>query len=75
LYPEKLVAVFRLLKQQILFVMAALGGGSLQANAAPSGGAVVGGNGSISQSGSNTTILQNSQNMAIDWQSYYDDAR
>jgi len=40
------------------------------ATAGPNGGAVVGGNGSISQSGANTMILQNSQNMAIDWQSY-----
>jgi len=38
--------------------------------AGPTGGAVVGGAGSISQSGVNTTINQTSQNMAIDWQSY-----
>ncbi|MEW5755690.1 MAG: filamentous hemagglutinin N-terminal domain-containing protein, partial [Pseudomonadota bacterium] len=40
------------------------------AHAAPAGGNVVGGAGSISQSGVNTTIHQASQNMAIDWQSY-----
>jgi filamentous hemagglutinin family protein len=38
--------------------------------AAPTGGQVVGGTGSISQSGLNTTINQASQNMAINWQSY-----
>ncbi len=40
------------------------------ATAGPDGGQVVGGIGSISQSGVNTTINQTSQNMAIDWQSY-----
>ena len=40
------------------------------ANAAPTGGQVVGGNGSIAQSGTATTINQSSQNMAINWQSY-----
>ncbi|MDH5652982.1 MAG: filamentous hemagglutinin N-terminal domain-containing protein [Gammaproteobacteria bacterium] len=39
-------------------------------HAAPQGGAVTGGTGSISQSGAQTTINQTSQNMAIDWQSY-----
>ncbi|MCF6324599.1 MAG: filamentous hemagglutinin N-terminal domain-containing protein [Gammaproteobacteria bacterium] len=38
--------------------------------AGPDGGQVVGGSGSISQSGANTTINQTTQNMAIDWQSY-----
>ncbi|MBI1422434.1 MAG: filamentous hemagglutinin N-terminal domain-containing protein [Gammaproteobacteria bacterium] len=38
--------------------------------AAPTGGQVVGGSGSISQSGATTTINQASQNMAINWQSY-----
>jgi len=38
--------------------------------AGPTGGQVVGGAGSINQSGANTTINQTSQNMAIDWQSY-----
>ena len=38
--------------------------------AGPEGGAVVGGAGSISQSGLNTTINQTSPNMAINWQSY-----
>jgi len=40
------------------------------AQAGPTGGQVVGGSGSISQSGLNTTINQASQNMAINWQSY-----
>ncbi len=38
--------------------------------AGPAGGEVVGGSGSISQSGATTTIQQNTQNMALDWQSY-----
>ena len=40
------------------------------AHASPTGGDIVGGSGSISQSGVNTTINQSSQNMAINWQSY-----
>lgn len=40
------------------------------AHAAPTGGAVVGGNGSISQSGTSTTINQSSQNLAINWQTF-----
>ena len=43
---------------------------SMVSLAGPNGGQVVGGSGSISQSGTNTTINQTSQNMAIDWQSY-----
>ncbi len=39
-------------------------------HAAPTGGTVVGGAGNISQSGLNTTINQNTQNLAIDWQSF-----
>ncbi len=39
-------------------------------HAAPAGGQVVGGTGSISQTGTQTTINQTTQNMAIDWQSY-----
>ena len=42
-----------------------------QVHAAPTGGTVVGGTGTISQSGTQTTINQATQNMAIDWQSYY----
>jgi len=38
--------------------------------AGPDGGQVVGGSGSIVQSGATTTINQSTQNMAIDWQSY-----
>ena len=38
--------------------------------AGPTGGQVVGGSGSIAQSGTNTTINQTTQNMAINWQSY-----
>ena len=39
-------------------------------HAAPTGGEVVGGSGSINQSDLTTTINQNSQNLAIDWQSF-----
>jgi len=38
--------------------------------AGPTGGSVVGGSGSIAQSGTSTTINQTTQNMAINWQSY-----
>ncbi len=38
--------------------------------AGPGGGQVVGGAGSITLTGSTTTINQTTQNMAIDWQSY-----
>src|SRR5690554_1010598 len=38
--------------------------------AAPAGGKVVGGDGSIDQSGLNTTIRQQTDRMAIDWQSF-----
>lgn len=40
------------------------------ANGLPSGGQVVAGTGSISQSGSTMTITQESQNMAANWQSF-----
>ncbi len=38
--------------------------------AGPTGGNIVGGNGKISQSDLNTTINQNTQNLAIDWNSF-----
>ncbi|MDH5654155.1 MAG: hypothetical protein OEZ39_20015, partial [Gammaproteobacteria bacterium] len=44
--------------------------GVSELHAAPVGGEVVGGTGSINQSGSNTTINQTSQNMAINWSGY-----
>jgi large exoprotein involved in heme utilization and adhesion len=40
------------------------------AYAAPQGGSVVGGSGSIAQSGLDTTIQQNTNRLAIDWQSF-----
>ena len=40
------------------------------AHAGPQGGNVTGGSGTINHSGNQTTIQQNSQNMAIDWSSY-----
>ena len=41
-----------------------------QVLAGPEGGRVVGGSGSIAQSGLNTTIQQQTDRMAIDWQSF-----
>ena len=39
-------------------------------HAAPTGGEVLGGTGSINQSDLTTTINQTSQNLAVDWQSF-----
>ena len=39
-------------------------------HAAPTGGQVVGGSGSISKSDLTTTINQSSQNLAVNWQSF-----
>lgn len=38
--------------------------------AAPAGGAIVGGDGTIDQAGLNTTVIQNSDRLAIDWESF-----
>jgi len=55
----------------LFYMVLFVGGTSIPlAVAGPDGGQVVGGSGSISQSGVNTTINQSSQNMAINWQSY-----
>src|SRR5690606_38417584 len=43
---------------------------STQVVAAPEGGKIVGGRGSINQSGSNTRIDQHTDRMAIDWHSF-----
>lgn len=40
------------------------------ANASPTGGAVVGGSGTIAQSGTTTTINQSTQNLAINWDTF-----
>lgn len=40
------------------------------AHASPNGGTVVGGDGIIEQSGLDTTIIQNTGHLAIDWQSF-----
>lgn len=45
-------------------------GGPVAANALPTGGQVVAGQASLSQSGATQTITQTSQNVAIDWQSF-----
>lgn len=43
---------------------------SAGAQAAPNGGTVVGGDGIIEQSGVDTTIIQNTDHLAIDWESF-----
>jgi len=43
---------------------------SLNVSSAPTGGTVVGGAGNINHSGLNTTINQNTQNLAVNWQSF-----
>jgi filamentous hemagglutinin family protein len=55
-----------------LSVAAALAGamGAGAAHATPQGGQVVGGSGSIAQSGAVTTITQASQNLSVNWQSF-----
>ena len=65
--PHRLLAVRRL----ALFAALLLSVTALSSTVAgPGGGQVVGGSGSIAQSGNTTTINQATQNMAIDWQSY-----
>ncbi|MES1981689.1 MAG: YDG domain-containing protein [Pseudomonadota bacterium] len=51
-------------------VVAALSLSAAIAQAAPDGGQVVSGSGSISQSGSTTTISQSSQNLSLNWKSF-----
>ncbi len=43
---------------------------AIDANTTPTGGNITGGSGSISQSGVNTNVQQNSQVLSIDWQSF-----
>lgn len=45
-------------------------GGDAMAQALPTGGSIVGGNGGISQSGSTMTVQQSTPRMAIDWQAF-----
>jgi filamentous hemagglutinin family protein len=55
----------------VFYAVLLLHGASVpRAFAGPEGGQVVGGNGSISQSGATTMINQSTQSMVIDWQSY-----
>jgi filamentous hemagglutinin family protein len=56
------------LRMTVLAASLALFGSS--AFAAPVGGQVSAGSGAIAQAGLNTTITQNSQNLAINWQSF-----
>src|SRR6185437_589895 len=51
-------------------VLAALSLASVAAQAGPSGGQVVSGNGQITNSGTTTTITQSSQNLSLNWQSF-----
>ncbi|HET7561243.1 MAG TPA: filamentous hemagglutinin N-terminal domain-containing protein [Rhodanobacteraceae bacterium] len=44
--------------------------GAVAANQSPTGGKVVGGTGSITQSGASTVINQQSQMLALDWQTF-----
>jgi len=45
-------------------------GGHVAANTTPSGGTIVGGSGSIAQNGANTTVVQKSQMLALNWQTF-----
>lgn len=51
-------------------IVAAMSLSATVAQAAPIGGQVVSGAGSISQAGSTTTIQQTSQNLSLNWQSF-----
>jgi filamentous hemagglutinin family protein len=51
-------------------VLAALSLASAAAQAGPTGGQVVSGNGQITTSGTTTTITQSSQNLSLNWQSF-----
>ncbi|HET7930235.1 MAG TPA: filamentous hemagglutinin N-terminal domain-containing protein, partial [Rhodanobacteraceae bacterium] len=48
----------------------AAGAGAVAANQSPTGGKVVGGTGSITQSGASTVINQQSKLLALDWQTF-----
>jgi filamentous hemagglutinin family protein len=59
--------------RKLIAAALALTGGALmlpQAMAGPAGGQVSSGSGAIVQSGLNTTITQNTQNLAINWQNF-----
>ncbi len=67
--PETAKARGKRGRQKVLVAsLAALG--VLSAQAAPVGGQVAAGSGSISQSGSLTTISQSSQNLSLNWQKF-----
>lgn len=53
-----------------LCAAALLGAALAHAHAEPSGGRVVAGSGAVTSSGANTTIQQNSNRLAIDWNSF-----
>jgi len=55
-------------KRKLIAVALSLSAGIAQAG--PTGGQVTGGSGTISQSGSTTTIQQTSQNLSLNWQTF-----
>src|SRR3954463_10731478 len=59
-----------LVRYALLLAVAVLAAGGDRAHAAPTGGTVVTGQGTISQTGYNTTVQQQSQNLSLDWQSF-----
>jgi len=55
---------------RLIFGLLSFTATSLTVNAAPQNGQVVGGQGSISQSGANTTVQQNTNAMVVEWQNF-----
>lgn len=68
--PKSSAKNTRFSKSRLAFAIAAHMFAAGNAVAGPSGGEVVGGVGSINQQGSETTITQTTDRMAIDWQSF-----
>ncbi len=60
--PLRKVLAFIILTSPLLLIP--------ETNAAPQGGNITAGSGNISQTGLDTTITQNTQNLAIDWNSF-----
>jgi filamentous hemagglutinin family protein len=59
-----------LVRYALLLAAAVLAAGAGRAHAAPAGGTVVAGQGTINQTGDTTTVRQQSQNLSLDWQSF-----
>jgi len=64
---SRLIRQVRLVSTGVLLAQTAI---VVDVQASPAGGQIVGGSGGIEQSGSQTVIQQNSQNLAINWQSF-----